>query len=89
MDIVLRDHPALKANLENAAVKNYGSLGTDLTSQLGSFHETGPALVIGILLTFFGARGVANACRTRSTPSGRCRRRSGPGSPGRICAASG
>jgi len=61
MDIVLRDHPALKANLENAAVKNYGSLGTDLTSQLGSFHETGPALVIGILLTFFGARGVANA----------------------------
>ncbi len=61
MDIVLRDHPALKANLESAAVKNYGTLGSDLTSQLGSFHETGPALVIGILLTFFGARGVANA----------------------------
>jgi membrane protein len=61
MDIVLRDHPALKSNLESAAVKNYGSLGSDLTGQLGSFHETGPALVIGILLTFFGARGVANA----------------------------
>jgi membrane protein len=61
LEIVLRDHPALKANLESSAVKNYGPLGTDLTQNLGSFHGTGPALVIGILFTFFGARGVANA----------------------------
>ena len=61
LDIVLRDHSALKNELETSAVRNYGPLGTDLTSQLGSFHGTGPALVIGILFTLFGARGVANA----------------------------
>jgi membrane protein len=61
LDIVLRNDQALKTSLENAAVKNYGALGTDLIGQLGSFHGTGPALVIGIVLTFLGARGVANA----------------------------
>ncbi len=61
LDIVLRDHQALKNSLEKAAVKNYGTLGTDLINSLGSFHGTGPALVIGIVLTFLGARGVANA----------------------------
>ena len=60
MGIVLRDHAALQAKLENAAVKNYGQLGSQLTN-IGSFHETGPALVIGVLLTFSGARGLANA----------------------------
>ena len=60
MDIVLRDHTALRENLEHAAVRNYGAFGSDLTN-IGSFHETGPALVIGVLLTFYGARGVANA----------------------------
>jgi membrane protein len=61
LDIVLRNDQALKTSLEDAAVKNYGALGTDLIGQLGSFHGTGPALVIGIVLTFLGARGVANA----------------------------
>ncbi len=41
MDIVLRDHPALKTNLENAAVKNYGSLGTD--TRASSARSAGPA----------------------------------------------
>src|SRR5271165_6072272 len=61
LNIVLRDHPALTKELENGAVKNYGALGTYLTSNIHSFTETGPALAIGILLTFFGARGIANA----------------------------
>ena len=61
LNIVLRDHPALAKELEHGAVKNYGALGTYLTSSVHSFNETGPALVIGILLTFFGARGIANA----------------------------
>ena len=61
LNIVLRNHPALTAELEHGAVKNYGALGTYLTSNVHSFTETGPALAIGILLTFFGARGIANA----------------------------
>jgi membrane protein len=61
LNIVLHDHPALTTDLENGAVKNYCGFGTYLTSSLKSFNETGPALVIGIILTFFGARGVANA----------------------------
>ncbi len=61
LEIVLRDHAALATTLENGAVKNYGVLGTSLTSSVKSFHGGGPALVIGILLTFLGARGVANA----------------------------
>ena len=61
LDIVLRDHPALSAKLTGNAVKNYGAVGADLQSSVHSFHETGPALVIGLILTFLGARGVANA----------------------------
>jgi membrane protein len=61
LEIVLRHNAALQKKLLDDAVKNYGSLGADLKTSVTSFHQTGPALVIGILLTFLGARGVANA----------------------------
>ena len=61
LGIVLRDHHGLETTIRNSAVKNYGALGDDLLKGLTSLHQTGPALAIGILLTFFGARGVANA----------------------------
>ena len=61
LGIVLRDHHGLETEIRDSAVKNYGPLGDDLLKGLTSLHQTGPALAIGILLTFFGARGVANA----------------------------
>ena len=61
LGIVLRHHHGLETEIRDSAVKNYGPLGDDLLKGLTSLHQTGPALVIGILLTFFGARGVANA----------------------------
>ncbi len=62
LEIVLRHNAALQKKIcSTNAVKNYGSLGADLKTSVTSFHQTGPALVIGILLTFLGARGVANA----------------------------
>ena len=61
LEIVLRHHSALAKELEDGAVKNYGALGSSLTQSIHSFNGTGPALVIGVLLSFLGARGVANA----------------------------
>ena len=61
LEIVLRDHSALAKELEDGAVKNYGALGSSLTQSIHTFNGTGPALVIGVLLSFLGARGVANA----------------------------
>jgi membrane protein len=61
LDIVLRDHPAIKAKLINSALADYPVIGQQIKSNLHSYDKTGVALVVGIVLIFLGARGVANA----------------------------
>ncbi|HTT53123.1 MAG TPA: YihY/virulence factor BrkB family protein [Streptosporangiaceae bacterium] len=60
-DIVLRSHPALREHVLKSAFAQFPVLGPQLSQNPHSLHETGPALVIGIVLTFLGARGVAGA----------------------------
>ena len=61
LDIVLKNDSGLRQRVLNAALTQYPVVGPDLEHSIGRLHETGFALVIGLLGTFFGARGVANA----------------------------
>jgi len=61
LDLVLRGNPKLKNDLLNSAFSQYPLIGTQLRSHTHSLTSTGIALVVGIVLTLFGARGVANA----------------------------
>jgi membrane protein len=60
LDIVLKNNQALYNDVLNSA---FGQIpvGKQLFDSLGSLNETGFALVIGLILTFLGARGVAGA----------------------------
>jgi membrane protein len=61
LDIVLKNDSGLRQRVLNAALTQYPVVGPDLEHSIGRLHGTGFALVIGLLGTFFGARGVANA----------------------------
>ncbi|MGH3256027.1 MAG: YihY/virulence factor BrkB family protein [Streptosporangiaceae bacterium] len=61
LDIVLKNDAGLRQRVLNAALTQYPVVGPDLEHSIGRPHETGIALVIGLLGTFIGARGVASA----------------------------
>ncbi len=63
LGIVLRSHPALEQRLVNSAFTEFPIIGPQLRSQLGlsSLHHSGWALVIGIIGSILGGRGLANA----------------------------
>ncbi len=61
LDIVLKNDSGLRQRVLNAALHQYPVVGPDLEHSIGRLHETGFALVVGLLGTFFGARGVASA----------------------------
>jgi membrane protein len=61
LDIVLKNDASLRNQVLHSALSQYPVIGTQLTSNVSGLHKTGLALVIGLVLTFLGARGVANA----------------------------
>jgi membrane protein len=61
LDIVLKNDPNLRAKLLDSALKQYPVIGPQLGSNIGPLHQSGLALVIGLLGTFIGARSVATA----------------------------
>jgi len=63
LDIVLRHDPALQARVLHSAFNQFPVIGSQLSQNPHSLHETGPALVVGIIFTFLGARGVAGAAQ--------------------------
>src|SRR6266702_4449310 len=63
LDIVLKHDQALRETVLNSAFGQFPVIGPQLKSNPQSLHETGPALVIGLILTFLGARGVAGAAQ--------------------------
>jgi membrane protein len=63
LDIVLKNHPALRQSLLKSALAQYPVIGPQLEHNIGPLHQTGLALVIGLVATLFGARGVANAAQ--------------------------
>jgi membrane protein len=63
LDIVLRNDPALREQVLNSAFSHFPVIGDQLKSNVHGLKETGPALVIGLIFTFLGARGVAGAAQ--------------------------
>jgi YihY family inner membrane protein len=61
LDIVLRGDPALLAKVRSSAFAQFPVIGPEYLSKINAMHATGPALAIGLVLTFLGSRGVANA----------------------------
>lgn len=62
LDIVLKDNAALRERVLSSAVAQYPGVGQTIRESVEhGLGQTGIALVIGILLTLFGARGVAIA----------------------------
>jgi inner membrane protein YhjD len=68
LDIVLGHDPTLRQKILGSAFGQFPVIGAQLKTNVHSLHETGLALVIGLVLTFLGTRGVAgavqNACNT-------------------------
>ena len=63
LDIVLKNHPALRQSLLNSALAQYPVIGQQIVHNISPLHRTGLALVVGLLATLFGARGLAIAAQ--------------------------
>src|SRR5580698_2593300 len=61
LDIVLKNNASLRDQVLHSALSQYPVIGPQLSTNLHGLQQTGLALFLGLLLTFFGARGVANA----------------------------
>jgi membrane protein len=79
LEIVLRDHPALQAKVIDSALADYPGFGKLLS--VHGLTGTGPALGVGIVLTFLGARGVANAMQNALNSVWEVPKASRPGFP--------
>jgi membrane protein len=61
LDLVVRDNTALRDKLLTSALSQYPVIGDQLRSNVHGLTTTGIALVIGLVLTLYGATGVASA----------------------------
>lgn len=65
LNIVLAHDPALREHVLNSAFSHFPVIGPQLKTNASqhTLHGSAPALIIGLILTFFGARGVAAAAQ--------------------------
>lgn len=61
LNIVLKNNAALRATLIKSALAQYPVIGDEIKNNLGHVSGTGVALVLGIVLLVYGARGAAAA----------------------------
>jgi membrane protein len=61
LDLVVRNNASLRDKLLNSALSQYPVIGDQLKSNLHGLSSTGIALAIGLVLTVYGATGVASA----------------------------
>jgi membrane protein len=62
--LIASSHPHLQMSIINATTSYFPVLGSQLSNHVHSLHRNGVALAVGILFTFYGARGVADAFRS-------------------------
>jgi YihY family inner membrane protein len=62
-NLLASSHPDIQNKIISSMTSYFPVLGSQLSDHVHSIHKTGPALVIGILFTLYGARGVADAFR--------------------------
>lgn len=65
LNIVLAHDPALREHVLNSAFSHFPVIGPQLKTNASehTLHGSAPALIIGLILTFLGARGVAAAAQ--------------------------
>lgn len=61
VQIVLKNYPHLQAQIVDSATSYFPIVGNQLQHSIQSFHQTGLALAVGLLITIYGAKGVADA----------------------------
>jgi YihY family inner membrane protein len=61
LDLVLSHNPAARERLLNSALAGFPVIGNQLKENVHALGQTGAALVIGLVLTFLGALGIAAA----------------------------
>ena len=61
LDLVLRNYPTLQDQVLDSTFGQFPVIGPQLSNNVHPLTSTGPALVIGLILSFLGARGVAGA----------------------------
>src|SRR5271165_2149949 len=61
LDLVVRNNAKLREHLLDSAFGQYPVIGAELRMNVHGLSSTGPALVIGLVLTLYGARGIAVA----------------------------
>lgn len=63
LGILLAHNPSLQHRVLNSALKNFPVVGTQLRQNVHSLNRTGVGLGLGLVGTFYGARGVASAAQ--------------------------
>ena len=63
LDYVLAHNEHLRKQVLSSAFGQFPVIGPQLENNVHSMTQTGPALAIGLILTFLGARGVAGAAQ--------------------------
>jgi membrane protein len=61
LDLVVRNNEKLRQQLLNSALSQYPGVGDQLKNSVHGLTSTGIALVIGLVFTIYGARGIATA----------------------------
>ena len=64
LKLLIRDDSQLRDQIIQSAVTYFPIIGRDLQQNIHGLGKTGAALVAGILVTLFGARGVADVLRS-------------------------
>lgn len=63
IDIITRHNPELRHRLTESITGFFPIIGNGLHANIHGSGKTGVALVLGLLITLYGARGIANAVR--------------------------
>ncbi len=61
--VIAAGHPHFQAEIIRSTTNYFPVLGDQLAAHIHSLHKSGFALAVGILFTFYGTRGVADAFR--------------------------
>ncbi len=62
-DRLIGNYPELKKTVVNGLTDYFPLLGNQLAGHVHGLHGSGPALLVGVLFTLYGARGVADVFR--------------------------
>lgn len=81
LGMVLSGSPRLQQDVLNSALTEFPVIGTQLRANVHSLGRSGAGLAIGLVFTFLGARGVANAMQNAMNEVWGVPRRARPGFP--------